>query len=375
MKVNLIQSYNNNYCYKDLKANIKKTDYRGCNCITDYCALPFYIPDISFKKSNAEKVLKTFTNHVGDAYSGYPMLREKTVKEIFQKLDKRPNAQAAINLLNNYTKYLYRIESQIYEIILDAPYKHKKTFDEILKQHVPGALTRLREKESYILHSTDDFIKELSNGTRHTISQIRDYSLKQVEDDTFRRGTPLGLIQEITVCPEEDVILRQIYRTWFRLPHSFMDEDAFIVENSKMSHTSIAKRLISVSEESVEHIKLQKNNGSDDMENLLLTSRGFNHERGELPMDEFSLIMLPYGINVPNNIQMQMNQFIRGINVMDPLYTKISWYPDKVKETILKQSNGLILLDTSKLNLSKRQKKENNCVNRLSEKYIVKPKE
>ena len=244
MKVNLIQSYNNNYCYKDLKSNIKKPDLRSSNCVTDYCALPFYIPEISFKKSNAEKVLKTFTNHVGDAYSGYPMLREKTVKEIFQKLDKRPNAQAAINLLNSYTKYLYRIESQIYEIILDAPYKHKKTFDEILKQHVPGALIRLREKECYILQSTDDFIKELSSSTRYAVSQIRDYSLKQVDDDSFRRVTPLGLIQGISVCPEEDVILRQIYRTWFRLPHSFMDEDAFIVENSKMSHTSIAKRLM-----------------------------------------------------------------------------------------------------------------------------------
>lgn len=303
------------------------------------------------------------------AYSGMPMISPFEARTIYQKLAKRPNAQSAINFLQQYGKYMHDIESKVFGLFDDSAHKNKRNFQDILIEEAPAALIRLKEKQKLILTSTDSIIDKLSNPIAAQIRTIRDEALLKMEDDTFGRKAPLEAIKKIQATGSELEKVIQIYRTWYKLPSSGRDIDAFIVKYSKKSHEDIAKRLISSAIATVEHIKPASCGGEDNLNNFILVSAQFNNERNTMPLWEY--IMLNPQIDIRKNLQAYMDTAINLVHDKNSNFYNKSWYPESIRNSIRKQTAGSVNLNTEALNLTKAQKRDNNFTERLSSKYRV----
>lgn len=363
----------NNGGYKNHRDFVASKEERSTNPENNRLSKPFLspanFPNISFKACDTF-VLLNYADRLNCAYGNRPMIAQNELQKLFSKLAKRPNAQAAINLLQNYVRYMYRIEGEVFDLFLDADHKNKLNFVQILKEYVPSSLERLKEKQQSILTSTDTIIDMLSPKVKEQAKAVLEDTLIKTEDGTFTRKYPLDLINGIKGNPDDVKLLDNIYHAWYQLPRSSKDIDAFIVGYSKQSHDAIARRLLSSAAATIEHIKPQSKNGGDTMSNYLLVCAQLNNERSSMPLDEY--IMLNPDIEIPKNLQIYMDSVIREIGIKNSLMSTKSWYPEAMKETILEESSGYVNLDTSKLILTKDQIRENNSAKRLKDKYNVK---
>ena len=146
---------------KDNVSYVKSTAQISFNELTRPVISLANFPNVSFKASPA---MEFMMEHGSDicAYTKTLMIHPQKYEQILQKLAKRPNAQAAINLLQSYQIYMHEVESIVFDILCDASYKNKRGFNEILKDEVPSALVRLKQKQKYILTKTNKLIDKLS---------------------------------------------------------------------------------------------------------------------------------------------------------------------------------------------------------------------
>ena len=170
------------------------------------------------------------------AYSRKPMISSTEAKKIYAKLDKRSNAQAAINYLEHCEKYMHEIESQIFDMFKEAPHKGKQTFQTILQDLKPDALVRLKSKQIAILTDTNKYISKMSEPIAQQVIAVRDEALQKVEDDTFGRKSLLEKLKLIKAEGTDLLNVIKVYQAWYKFPRSTNDVDAFIVQYSKAPH-------------------------------------------------------------------------------------------------------------------------------------------
>jgi len=325
--------------------------------------------NVSFGMSPDMRFLLEQSNRLRCAYSGKPLIPPNVAKNIYQKLVKRPNIQSAINLLQIYEDYIHDIEGVIFDIFKDSTLKTKRNFQDVLIEENPEALVRLKTKQQEILTSTDPIIDTLSEPVAELVRNIRDEQILRTEDGTFGRKSALEAIKRIKVSGADLQNIVKIYQAWYKLPKSSNNVDAFIVKYSKQPHENIAKRLISTAVATVEHVQPSNRNGEDSLSNYLLVSAQYNNERESMPLDEY--IMLNDQIDIRKNLQKYMDDVINEIGRKKSGFATRSWYPETIRETILKETSGKVILNTEALNLSKSQIRENSFPERLSKKYKV----
>ena len=341
----------------------------------EYSTLPNYnlamVPsNVSFKANPSMEFLLAQSERLRCAYSGKIMLSPSEFKTISQKLLKRPNAQSAINLLQSYEVYMHDIESIIFDILKEASHKNKRGFNDILKEEAPDALIRLKEKQKNILTKTDKIIDTMSEPIAEQVRLIRDEALEKMENDTFGRKSPLEKIKRVKAEGKDLEKIIKIYQSWYKLPSSSKDLDAFIVKYSKYDHDDIAKRLVSSSVATVEHVKPQARNGSDGMNNLLLVSAQFNNGRDTMPLNEY--IKLNPEIDIEKNLQRYIDDVIAQVNDSRTPFSKKPSYPMAIVDTILEETKGAVILNTDNLQIPQSLAKQDEILTkRLEQKYKV----
>ncbi len=326
-------------------------------------------PNISFRRNADVDFLLSQAKNLRCAYSGITMLSQAELKEIFTKLEKRTNAQSAINLLQNYESYMHDIESIIFDILKDASHKTKRDFQDILLELKPESLLRLAEKQKNIIKSTDKIIRKMSPDVAKQVEAIRDSALQKIEDNSFGRQPPLEMIKAVKATGTDlDRVIR-VYQAWYKLPYSATDLDAFIVKYSRKPHADIARRLLSSSVATVEHIQPSSCGGGDELGNFLLVSARFNNERHSMPLDEY--IMLNSEIDIKKNLQQYIDDIIDEMRRKKSTFHHRSWYPNKIKKVINRETSGRVCLNTDALRLTREQVRENTYSERLKEKFLV----
>lgn len=374
MKINfnqtlLINKYNSsnrsNNVYNNKAYNSGNAEYSAL----PNCNLAYY-PNISFKMNEHMAFLLNNAKRFRCAYSGRPMILQNEAKLIYSKLGSRPNAQSAINFLQQYTGYMHDIESKVFDFFSETSHKNKKDFKDILLEEYPQALERLREKQTAILTSVNKVIEETSEPIACQLRALRDESLKKMKTNTFGRKTLLESVKKIKAKDEDLDKVIQIYRAWYKLPKPAKDFDAFVVKYSKKSHFDIAKRLISSAVATIEHIKPSARGGDDNMRNYILVSAQFNNERDTMPLWEY--MMLNKELDIRKHLQQYMDTSIKQVqDKKSPFYNR-SWYPESIHSAIYEETAKSVNLNTDNLNLSKTQKKENSSVERLGSRFILK---
>ncbi len=325
------------------------------------------LPNVSFGAKPDMDFLLGFSDKFKCAYTGKPMISKSKAKELYQKLEKRPNAQAAINLLQHMQGYMHDIESIVFDILKDASHKSKRDFQDILIELVPESLERLKIKQFEVLNSTNKLIDTLSEPIRKKVLTIRDEAITKMEDDTFGRRLPLEKIKGINAKGKDLSQIIKIYRKWYGLPASSNDLDAFIVKYAKNSHQQIAKRLISSAVASVEHVKPHSRGGGSDLSNLILVSAQFNNSRSSMPLWEY--MMLNPQIDFSKNLQNYMNDVIKEVHNPKSAFSERPFYPEKIKKVISDETNSKVLLDTERLFLTRGQKREMSHLKNLGKVY------
>lgn len=327
-------------------------------------------PNVSFKSSPA---MEFMMEHGSDicAYTKTLMLRPQKYEFLLQKLQKRPNAQSAINLLQGYQNYMHEVESIVFDILCDASYKNKRGFDDILKDEAPEALIRLKEKQKNILTKADSLIEKLSEPIALQVQAIRDEALVKMDNDTFGRKCPLEKLKKIQGQGKDAGHLKKIYQIWYKLPSSSTDLDAFIVKNAKLDHYTIARHLLSPSVKTVDHITAQSRNGSDSLSNLVPVCSDINNKKGSLSTEDF--IELETGVDIAKNLQYYIDETINRVHNPNDLFSKKPSYPIAVTKTIMEDSKGKIILSTGKLRLPESLTRQDEFfADRLGQKYTVK---
>lgn len=327
------------------------------------------LPNVSFGKRPDMEFLLGFADRFKCAYTGKPMISKAKANELYQKLEKRPNAQAAINLLQHMQGYMHDIESIVFDILKDASHKSKRDFQDILVELMPKSLERLKAKQLEVLNSANKLIDTLSEPIREKVLAIRDEAIMKMEDDTFGRQMPLEKIKSIKAKGKDLSQIIKIYRKWYGLPSSSNDLDAFIVKYSKNSHQQIAKRLISSAVASIEHVKPHSRGGGSDLSNLILVSAQFNNSRSSMPLWEY--MMLNPQINFGKNLQNYMNEVIKEVHNPKSPFSQRAYYPEKIKKVISDETNSRVLLDTEHLCLTRGQKREMSNLKNLGKVYRI----
>lgn len=327
-------------------------------------------PNISFKASPA---MEFMMEHGSDicAYTKTLMLHPQRYEQILQKLAKRPNAQSAINLLQGFQIYMHDVESVVFDILCDASYKNKRGFNEILKDEVPDALVRLKEKQRKVLTKTDKLIDKLSEPVAIQVRAIKDEALEKMENDTFSRKSPLDKLMKISATGKDAQHLDKIYQIWYKLPSSSTDLDAFIVKNAKLDHYTVARHLLSPSVKTVDHIIAQSRKGSDSLSNLAPVCADINNKKGSLTLEEF--IQLESDLDIAGNLQAYMDETIKRVNNSKDPFSRKPSYPVAVAKTIMEDSKGAIILNTNGLKIPHNLAHQDEIfASRLEQKYTVK---
>ena len=145
--------------------------------------------------------------------------------------------------------------------------------------------------------------------------------------------------------------------------------DAFIVQYAEQPHEAIARRLLSSSVATIEHVQPSSRGGDDDLSNFLLVSARFNNDRDSMPLDEY--IDLNKGLEIEKNLQRYINDVIDEINNKKSDFSYKSWYPEAIKKTLARETSQKVILDIKGLRLTREQNKQNASPQKLSKKYTV----
>ena len=255
-----------------------------CGALPSTEAFLTSMPNVSFGKINPDfKFLLSQTGKLRCAYSGKPMLSPyEATCVLYPKLEKRPNAQSAINLLQNYEKYMLDVERQVFNIFKNSENKNKRNFHDFLQDLLPQSLISLKQKQLKILNGKNDLIEQFSPNIAEQVIAIRDEAIERVESDLFGRQKILSQIEKIKATGEDLAKLEELYCYWYELPCSLKDFDAFVVNNACQSHQAIAKRLISSAVATIEHIHASSRGGKDNLENVALVVAAINHDKGSM---------------------------------------------------------------------------------------------
>lgn len=296
------------------------------------------------------------------AYSGKPMLMREDAEICYKKLSKRQNAQSAINLLQHLQVYMHDVEREVFELLKDTSYKKKINFQDILQNYYDYSLEQLEQKQFKILNGANRIIKTLSEPVKEQVLAARDEAITNLGDSKLARCC-LGKLKNIKAQGKDLEGVINIFHTWYALPCPSKDIDAFIVKYAQQPHEAIAKRLISSSVATVEHVRPSTRNGADGLSNYVLVSAQYNNSRSSMPLWEY--IMLNPELDIGTNLQKYIDDVILLVNDKKSSFSKRGWYPEKIRQTLLDETQGAVDLNLDKLFLTKQQKKDANYSKRL----------
>jgi len=354
--------------------------------------------DISFTSNTSEGHIFREFDKLHDPYSGILMLTQDQFNEATEGINSATTPKEMLDAVSPYTDYMHPVQKEIYYFLkkFNKKYPEAKLKDGILVQF-PKAILRLREKERDILLSINDYAtyltdkalkKQLKNrinigiGRTHIDPQIilpksispefmeqimsnpNDTYNKLLENNSldmvsekirkekllspFRRQHLIKGLDKLAERAKGDdkIIFEEIKVIYDRLPQSRKDKDAFIVKYAQPGRDDkeIAMRLLLPSVMTIEHIKPDDNGGLNHIKNFMPVSELWNCDRSNTPLDKYVKIYPA----IPSYCQLFVDDIIDLIN-QDKL-KGYEWYPFILRDTLLKESNGLIDIKITGLN-------------------------
>ena len=306
----------------------------------------YTLPPIMLKGTSAGNPLRKLGS-LTCPYTGIKIIPGKQVNPFEKKLKECRYGGEYVDLLSGFIKNLQPTEKSVFAIFRDFTSENPfGNLQDCLGFLFRGCLTKLKLEELSVLDDVDVLSKKLSPETalklRAKTTRCRQIILADDKDDTFKRKVFLNSLSEITPKENEKDIFESIKDRAIFLPTSGSSRNAFVVKYSRRSQEESARRLFIASTGTIEHVKPNSDGGKNEIGNFMLTSANGNRYRENMPLYKY-VNRFP---KIPNYSQQYIDEVIERIHKGDLCGHEL--YPYQIKQTLMEESNGKIMLSLSK---------------------------
>ena len=311
-----------------------------------------YYYDIPYDGTTSQgKPLKKLKN-ITCPYRGIKIIPADALRSFEHNLAKVKTSIEAVELLSAYKKHLLETECELFAIF--QAFSSLNPDDDLqncLQMIKTNCLTKLKLEEFEVLDEVDILSRKLSSRTalklRAKTTKCRQIILNDSSRDTFKRKTFLTSLEEIIPNDNEKEIFNEIKNKALFLPTSESSKNAFVVKYSARSQTEITRRLFIASTGSIEHITPYSQGGLNSMGNFLLTCASGNRYRENMSLVNY-IKRFP---KIPKHAQKYIDDIINVIH--EGGLEGNETYPYKIKEKLMQESQGRIMISLSKYKYSK----------------------
>ena len=313
-----------------------------------------YYYDIPYEGTTSQgKPLRKLKN-ITCPYRGIKIIPAEAMRGFEKGLLKCKTAEDAVRLLSYYSNNFLKTEKSLYVIFKDfSNLNPDDNLQNCLQMMKESALTRLKLEEFEVLDDVDYLSRKLSSQTalklRAKTTKCRQIIISDSKRDTFKRKTFLDSLEEIIPNRNEKEIFSDIKNKALFLPTSESSLNAFIVKYSKRKQEEITRRLFIASTGSIEHITPASLGGLNTIGNFLLTSASGNRYRENMKLTEY-IKRFP---KIPTYMQMYTDDIINEIH--NGGLKGNETYPYKIKEKLMKESEGRIMISLSNYKYTKEE--------------------
>lgn len=264
------------------------------------------------------------------------------------------SAEDSVILLSKYTDNFLPTEKSLFAVFKDSSSLNPDdSLQNCLQMIRENCLTKLKLEEFEVLDDVDMLSRKLSTQTalklRAKTTKCRQIIISDSKRDTFKRKTFLDSLEEIVPNQNEREIFNDIKNKALFLPTSESSINAFVVKYSKRKQTEIVRRLFIASTGSIEHITPASLGGMNTIGNFILTSASGNRYRENMRLVEY-IKRFP---KIPKYMQMYTDDIINEIH--NGGLKGNETYPYKIKEKLMKESEGRIMISLSNYKYTKEE--------------------
>ncbi len=313
-----------------------------------------YYYDIPYEGTTSQgKPLRKLKN-ITCPYRGIKIIPQEALRTFERGLSRCKTALESTELLSKYLGNMLPVEKSLYAVFKDfSSLNPDDNLQNCLQMIRENCLTKLKLEEFEVLDDVDLLSRKLSTQTalklRAKTTKCRQIIISDSKRDTFKRKTFLDSLEEIIPNSNEKEIFNDIKNKALFLPTSESSINAFVVKYSKRKQIEIVRRLFIASTGSIEHITPASLGGLNTIGNFLLTSASGNRYRENMPLVEY-IKRFP---KIPAYMQMYTDDIINEIH--NGGLKGNETYPYKIKEKLMKESMGRIMISLSNYKFTKEE--------------------
>ncbi len=311
-----------------------------------------YYYDIPYEGTTSQgKPLRKLKN-ITCPYRGIKIIPAEAAKSFEKILSKSKTALEIAELLSGYKKNMLPTEKALFTIFQEfAELNPDDNLQNCLQMIKTTSLSKLKLEELSVLDEVDKLSCKLSVNTalklRAKTTKCRQIVLSDSKRDSFKRKIFLSSLEEIIPNENEREIFSDIKNKALFLPTSESSKNAFIVKYSKRKQEEIARRIFIASTGSIEHITPQSSGGLNNIGNFLLTCANGNRYRENMRLVDY-VKRFP---KIPEYCQAYVDDIIDEIHKGGLKGNET--YPYKIKEKLMDESQGRIMISLSGYKYSK----------------------
>ena len=345
MRIQSVSFYKPNSTYRSFQP-VSKPSQPHKPRITEENYLYYYY-DIPFQGStSAGKPLRKLKD-ITCPYRGIKIIPGTALRGFEKNLAKCKSSEEIVTLLTQYYDSLLPTEKSMFAIFKDfSTLNPDDNIKNCLQMLYNNCLMKLKLEEFYVLDEVDIMSRKLSPSTalklRHKTTRCRQIILDNKQQDSFKRKTFLNSLEEIIPNENEREIFNDIKNKALFLPTSGSSKNAFVVKYSRREQEEAARRLFIGSTGSIEHVTPESLGGINTIGNFLLTSADGNRYRENMPLTEY----IKRHPKIPKYMQQYIDDVIR--NIHEGGLQGNETYPYKIKQKLMKESNGRIMISLGK---------------------------
>jgi hypothetical protein len=262
-------------------------------------------------------------------------------------------APVAIKVLSKYKDKMHSVEKEVFEILEGEAKKYPDMdFKQILQNIKPEHEAKLVTTQLGIFKLIEKASEHIKLDSRNQIKDLLQTETAKiiVGDNNFRRKYFVNKFEKIFENSKNTATKEHLIRLATKLPTSYEDKNAFIVKYSARSAEDIGLRLLNFSMDTIEHVRPKAKGGENHLFNYVPECMRCNSFRQDRPMRQ--------------QLEEHPEMFYNAQKLIDWLIDyankgKLSkWYIINVKQRVFEETDGLLNLDISNLQMNSAMKDE-----------------
>lgn len=262
-------------------------------------------------------------------------------------------APQAVTVLEKYRNSMHAVERDIFDMLKEESKKHPdQDFRQILQNLRPEHETKLIKTQFGIFRLIELASANINPEQKKQIKELIQNEKEKIlqGENKFRRKYFVNQFKEIFENSKNTATKEHLIRLANKLPTSYENKSAFIVKYSNRNAEDIGIRLLSYSMCTIEHVTPQNKDGENHLFNYIPECMRCNSFRQDRPMVQ----QLEEHPEMFYNAQTLIDRLIDFAN-----NGQLSrWYIIKIQSRVYQESEKMLNLDISRLDMNSKMRKE-----------------